>query len=144
MRAGASVDAADKEGQTCIMLTVQKNSPKLLDMLIRRSAAVNLAPSRDRATALHIAASAGHEECIQLLLKAGSQVGAEDVIGNTPLLEACRSGHMGALNLILQAGGKCNTGTGLLSFSNCVLGARLLWNDQTAACSSSLPLWSRL
>lgn len=55
-----------------------------------------------RMTALHHAAQEGHDKIVNILLRLGADVNAEDSSGNTPLLVATRKGHLDVATRLLQ------------------------------------------
>ena len=61
-----------------------------------------------RDTALHFAAACGSVESVKLLLGAGADVDAANVVRETPLRCACNSGHRKCLQLLLDAGADVN------------------------------------
>lgn len=56
--------------------------------LLARNANINC-QNHDGFTPLHLAASRGHQQCMQALLKSGADVAAVDNAGNTPIHIAC-------------------------------------------------------
>ncbi|GMN46089.1 hypothetical protein TIFTF001_015266 [Ficus carica] len=58
----------------------------------------------DGRSALHIAASKGHEEIIDFLIEQRVDVNISDKFGNTPLLEAIKNGHDRVVSLLTNAG----------------------------------------
>lgn len=54
-------------------------------------------------TALHIAASVGDAESVQLLLSAGSSASAKDAVGMTPMNRAADGGHVSIVNILRDA-----------------------------------------
>lgn len=55
-------------------------------------------------TPLMYAAKAGQNECVEMLLKFGSEADARDVVGRTALTLAARYGHLQTVRLLLQSG----------------------------------------
>lgn len=71
-------------------------------------------------TALHYAASKGHDDIIVELLRHGAPLEAFDASGFTPILLAARGGHQGAVNRLVAAGADTttpNTGRSALLYS---------------------------
>eukprot|EP00004_Rigifila_ramosa_P011933 TRINITY_DN255_c0_g1_i1.p1 TRINITY_DN255_c0_g1~~TRINITY_DN255_c0_g1_i1.p1 ORF type:complete len:1315 (+),score=323.10 TRINITY_DN255_c0_g1_i1:52-3996(+) len=58
----------------------------------------------DRRTPLHLTASEGHAEATLFLLENGADVNAVDRFGNTPLLDAVRSGKKHIVDILLNQG----------------------------------------
>ncbi|KAF7093145.1 hypothetical protein CFC21_095574 [Triticum aestivum] len=55
---------------------------------------------------LHLAATKGHHEIAALLLEKGADANARNVYGQTPLMQACRSGHWEVVQTLLAF--RCN------------------------------------
>lgn len=62
----------------------------------------------DGRTALHLAASKGHEDIVIFLIKEGADVNCIDKFGNTPLLEAVMFGHNRIATLLVKKGASLN------------------------------------
>ena len=76
----------------------------LVRYLIDRGADVNRTDgTRARNTPLHLAARAGHSDCVEALLEAGAIRWQQDSHGDTPLHWAVRQGHHAAVDLLLSA-----------------------------------------
>ena len=62
------------------------------------------AHDRSGSHVLHEAAERGDVDMVSLLLRASADVGVEDEDGNTPLLLACRAGHLELAQVLLDKG----------------------------------------
>lgn len=79
LTAGASLHAQDREGVTPLHVCSLKGQSSILRLLLAHPSGkegVNMADSKGR-TALHKAAYRGSQDCINLLLKAGADLGAK-------------------------------------------------------------------
>lgn len=56
---------------------------------------------RDLYTPLHAAAASGNVECMHTLIKAGADIEAKNVYGNTPLHIACLNGYSQAVTELI-------------------------------------------
>uniref|UniRef100_A0A1I8GUK9 Mab-21_C domain-containing protein n=1 Tax=Macrostomum lignano TaxID=282301 RepID=A0A1I8GUK9_9PLAT len=65
-------------------------------------------PDSTGATALMLAADAGHHELIEKLIDLGASVRAEDSQGRTALSRACEAGHVRAAKALMDAGADAN------------------------------------
>ena len=59
-------------------------------------------------TPLHAAASTGHDECAELLLRAGAAVDEQSPGGRTALFGAALAGQLGCVQLLLRSGAAIN------------------------------------
>ena len=59
-------------------------------------------------TALHIASRNGHTEVVDLLVKAGGDIEAEENTEDTPLIQAVWGGHMSTIEVLLSKGADVN------------------------------------
>ncbi|XP_004917938.1 ankyrin repeat and SOCS box protein 1 isoform X1 [Xenopus tropicalis] len=57
---------------------------------------------------LRIAATAGHADCVELLIRSGAQLELVDVKGQTPLYVAAENGHLECVKVLLRAGADPN------------------------------------
>ncbi len=71
-----------------------------VQLLLKHKARVD-ARDRQRRSALHEAAQAGHAEIVDVLLGAGANLDARDLLGRTPFLEAARYARAGVLEQLL-------------------------------------------
>ncbi|VFR01868.1 unnamed protein product [Cuscuta campestris] len=81
----------------------------LLNHLLKRGLDPNESNNNGR-TALHIAASKGHESCVVLLLDFGANPNLKDSVGSVPLWEAILGKHEPVIRLLLGNGAKISLG----------------------------------
>jgi ankyrin repeat protein len=53
-----------------------------------------------RRTPLHLAASNGHLDIVQMLIRKGVEINPVDRVGGTPLADAIREGHLDTVNFL--------------------------------------------
>lgn len=121
--ASASIDTRNKNGETALYLAAQAGDVASVGILVQASLKDPKNP-KDRGmldqksstgrTPLMVAAAAGNEVLVQMLHRAGAQVGVTSSDGRTALHEAARQGRMGVARLLLKAGAKPNAYTGML------------------------------
>ena len=58
---------------------------------------------QDGMTPLHAACQEGHDQCVELLLRAGARVDSTSKHGLTPLIIACENGRRGCAHLLVKA-----------------------------------------
>jgi len=109
---GASLNLQDRSGQTALILTARsqhQHSTALLAALLARKPDLEVCDSSGD-TALKAAASIGSAEKIEVLLAAGANMHAVDMIGEghesgmTALMKAASRGHKGSVKALLDAG----------------------------------------
>ncbi|HYG05257.1 MAG TPA: ankyrin repeat domain-containing protein [Stenotrophomonas sp.] len=71
-----------------------------VQLLLKHKARID-ARDRQRRSALHEAAQAGHAEIVEVLLGAGANLDARDLLGRTPFLEAARHARAAVLEQLL-------------------------------------------
>jgi len=93
----------------------------------------------DRRTALHLAASEGHVEVIELLVQLpGINLSPRDRLGNTPLDDAMRHRRHEARKLLQKHGG--TMGDQQVGVILCTLGARNDWERLKELAESGVPM----
>ncbi|WDS35421.1 ankyrin repeat domain-containing protein [Pseudoxanthomonas sp.] len=81
----------------------EEDDPAGVQLLLKHKAKVDARGAGGR-SALHAAALAGHGEILTALLAAGAAADLHDDAGNTPWLEAARSGNLVAIDILASAG----------------------------------------
>jgi ankyrin repeat protein len=123
LEAGASPESANLDGQTALMLAARSGSIEIARLLVEHGANVNAREAWRNQSALMWAADGRFAELTQYLVQQGADVTARAAIndwdsqitsepraqyrptgGLTPLIYAARSGCLGCINAILDAG----------------------------------------
>jgi ankyrin repeat protein len=120
LRAGAAVDACDKNEWTPLHVASAKGHDGVVGALLGAGAAVG-ARTKDQVTPLHLASRYGHAHVVGALLSAPAHVAgallpapahvavhARDRYQRTPLHVASRYGHVGVVGSLLRAGAAVN------------------------------------
>lgn len=94
------IEIENKLGENALMLAAIKNALRVASRLIE----LNAETARAGWTALHYAATAGHESMIRLLVEADAYIDAPSPNGTTPLMMAARFNHRAAATALLQLG----------------------------------------
>jgi ankyrin repeat protein len=103
LKHGASLSAEDKKQKiAAIHITADKGYLEIMKLLLAAKANPNLRSSEGKMTPLHYAASCGRTELVSALISAGSDVNAQNVSDNTPLLMACNKGHTDTVRELLK------------------------------------------
>ena len=98
--AGLQLEAANRSGETALMLASLRGQTALVQRLLQRGAVVN----RPGWSPLHYAATAPDEAPMKLLLTHGAAVDARSPNGTTPLMMAADYGPSACVDLLLAAG----------------------------------------
>ena len=79
-------------------------SPSLQTMvcLLEHGADPNIPEPQNKTSVLHWACERGCLETVELLIKYNADVNMKDYYGNTPLMEACKQGHLDIVKILLQ------------------------------------------
>lgn len=100
----SGINEGTDDGDSLLSLACSAGYYELAQVLLAMSAQVEDRGQKNDCTPLMEAASAGHIDIIELLLKHGADVNAQSSTGNTPLMYACAGGHVDAVKLLLAAG----------------------------------------
>ena len=97
---GAKVEPADGVPVLVPAAATEDDDPAGVQLLLKHKARVD-ARNRQRRSALHEAALAGHGEIVEALLNAGANIEPRDAAGRTPWLDAAAQAHAGVLERLL-------------------------------------------
>ena len=98
------LEAMNLAGENALMLASISGQEDIVRQLIDRGADIN----KPGWTALHYAASGGHDAIVRLLLVHHAYVDAESPNGSTPLMLAARYGSTASVKLLLQEGAQAD------------------------------------
>ncbi|KAL8169746.1 UNVERIFIED_CONTAM: Palmitoyltransferase zdhhc13 [Gekko kuhli] len=100
---GQSVDTADHNGQTPLILAAHKVlGLEPTRFLLKFNPSLNAVDNIEKNTALHCAIGAGNVSAVDLLLEAGSSLDIRNIKGDTPLDLALRTQHRLIIHLITE------------------------------------------
>ncbi len=108
IEAGADLNCPDFRGYTPLTDAFRTRHLKAAEALIRQGADVHVRDPLEKRTPLMLAAAEGAVELTRLLLRKGSDIGARDFIGCTPLIHAARSRNPQVVKVLLDAGAIIN------------------------------------
>eukprot|EP00041_Stephanoeca_diplocostata_P026116 m.696919 g.696919 ORF g.696919 m.696919 type:complete len:1378 (+) comp22896_c0_seq10:444-4577(+) len=90
-------------GDTPLHIAAQHGHNEVMQLLVSRGNAVNVAAKHYGNTPLHTAALKGHVAAVQILLEGNANVNAQDAYRkNTPLHNAALNGHLDIVRLLLE------------------------------------------
>ncbi len=98
---GLQVDTASQYGESALMLAAFKGNMQLVEKLLEMGADINRV---DNWTAMHYAASEGHDEVVKLFIEKGGKVNVQTYSGVTPLYMAARKPSRKVVMTLLRAG----------------------------------------
>ncbi|CAM9418303.1 unnamed protein product [Ectocarpus sp. 4 AP-2014] len=105
LRDGAEVDVLDSKGRTPIHISAERGSLSAVQALLAAGGDSSLRYGKDKAlSALGLAASGGHVEVMQALIRHGVDVDAPDSNGCTALHSAAMGDAVGAIDALIEAG----------------------------------------
>ncbi|CTP91440.1 ankyrin-like membrane protein [Xanthomonas translucens pv. arrhenatheri LMG 727] len=93
---GAKPEPAEGSPVLLAAAGTEEDDPAGVQMLLKHKARGD-PRDRQRRSALHEAAQAGHVQIVDALLGAGANLEARDALGRTPWLEAARHGRVAVL-----------------------------------------------
>jgi len=70
--------------------------------LLAHGANPNCTEPQNKASVLHLACERGCVDVVELLIQYNADVNMKDNHGNTPLMEACKHGHLDIVKILLQ------------------------------------------
>lgn len=97
---GVEIDAANRAGESALMMAALKGEIAGARLLLERGARVN----RPGWSPLHYAAAGEEPQLVQLLLEKGADVNAASPNGSTPLMMAAQYGSEESVKYLLSAG----------------------------------------
>ncbi len=89
-------------GSPILLFALRINNAKLVDILIKKGASINIIDSNMNQNILHIAASMGRKDILELGLKGGLSTEVVDINGNTPIKNAVQSNQADCIDLLLK------------------------------------------
>ena len=117
IKRGIDINTVDRQGNSLVTQSVQRDLPELFDYLLQRRARVNTR-NRNGESALSIAAFLGRAKYAQRLVEAGAEV---NFFGWPPLSYAAYNGHTEIAEYLIKRGadvdGKTENGSTALFFA---------------------------
>jgi len=101
---GASVNTADRHGQTLLHEAARQWDPSVARLLLERGASLNQ-PDKYGRTPLHVAAAVDYPEMVQFLVQRGADIHAKTVKElQTPVHFAARNDASSSLKMLMKCG----------------------------------------
>lgn len=100
--------AGDQNAWPVIMLAAESGTPEIISLLLEKGADPNVC-DRFKDTPLMLASLRGHAQAVELLIKAGANINAQEIRRNNfPLLHAVSRGHTNAAAVLIKSGANVN------------------------------------
>jgi uncharacterized protein len=100
---GASVNKINDEGLSPLIVAAENGRDKAMRILLDAGANVDAVCKHRAETALGLAATQGHLDCVQTLVEAGADMNKGSG-GRTPIASAAFQGHIPVVQFLLEAG----------------------------------------
>lgn len=97
---GVDINTVDRQGNSLVIQSVQRDLPELFDFLLQRRARINVR-NKNGESALSIAAYHGRATYVQRLVEAGAEI---NFFGWPPLSYAAYNGHTAIVEYLLKRG----------------------------------------
>jgi len=91
-------------GLTPLCAASKAGDRKLVKMLLRRNAVIDMLDTADEQAPIHVAAREGHDDIVACLLAQGASVNQRDGRGRTALMLSATGGHAGLVELLVLHG----------------------------------------
>ena len=104
IKRGIDINSVDRQGNSLVTQSVQRDLPELFDYLLQRRARVNTR-NRNGESALSIAAYHGRAKYVQRLVEAGAEI---NIFGWPPLSYAAYNGHTEIVDYLIKRGAEVN------------------------------------
>ena len=101
---GGRVTVRSPQGWTPLLAAAREGHTDICGLLLAHGCNVNEVDPDTKHTALHMAASQGHNASVEALLSWGAEINPQNFVGFTPLHAACQEGHMPCVLTLLKAG----------------------------------------
>ncbi len=99
--AKAPLEAQDAQGNSALLLAVDRNHPAIVRALIAAGASVN-AQAANADTPWLLAGARGRTEMLEAMLPAGPDLSIRNRFGGNALIPACERGHVETIRLLLS------------------------------------------
>ncbi len=104
IKRGIDINTVDRQGNSLVTQSVQRDLPELFDYLLQRRARVNTR-NKNGESALSIAAYHGRTKYVQRLVEAGAEI---NIFGWPPLSYAAYNGHTEIVDYLIKRGAEVN------------------------------------
>ncbi len=100
IKRGIDINTVDRQGNSLVTQSIQRDLPELFDYLLQRRARINTR-NRNGESALSIAAYMGRAKYVQRLVEAGAEI---NFFGWPPLSYAAYNGHTAIVEYLIKRG----------------------------------------
>jgi len=107
IKRGIDINTVDRQGNSLVTQSIQRDLPELFDYLLQRRARINTR-NRNGESALSIAAYMGRAKYVQRLVEAGAEI---NFFGWPPLSYAAYNGHTAIVEYLIKRGAEVDEKT---------------------------------
>ncbi|KAJ8106389.1 hypothetical protein OPT61_g9570 [Boeremia exigua] len=101
---GVKPDSKDTEGMPCLTIASRNNLDRIVRLLLRFNANVNITDGAGKTPWLHICGLPSHDVIASILSEAGAKKDLNESNRGSPLYEAAADGHVDQIRVMLERG----------------------------------------
>jgi len=108
IQAGADVNQSNKDGNTALMCAARCGLNQILQALITAGAKLNPKYFSSGVSALMLAVSNNHLDCVRILIRSGAQLNLQDNYQGTALMLAASYDYPDCMRILIRSGAQLN------------------------------------
>lgn len=108
---GSNIEHRDRKGFTSLLHAASAGHFKIVKMLLRAGADIEVEAEKPKDTALSLACANGHAKIVDLLIRKGADIEHRNIEDYTPLSHAAAKGHVKIIGILLLYGAEINSRT---------------------------------
>ena len=108
---GSNIEHKDRKGFTPLLHAASAGHLKIVKILLRVGANIEVEAEKSKDTALSLACANGHAKIVELLIRKGADTEHRNIEDYTPLSHAAAKGHVKVIEILLLYGAEINSRT---------------------------------